>query len=394
MERLNPESRMRLEACFRAAVAAVEPQSAIRRALASCPAPASPPVLIAVGKAAAAMTAGCLAWLQSHGIAPADGLLISHLPGPSPHPALTVAVGDHPVPGPRSFAAAEGLGALIDRLPPQAPVLVLLSGGTSALVGAPLPGNSVESFTALFAELLGNGEDIVAVNRRRRQVARWAGGRLGLALAGHAVSCFVISDVPGDDLATIGSGPLVPDETAAPLIPHRIIASAREAVAAASRQATLWGGDAVRHDAPLTGDAVTAAAELVAMLAADRPPRPVIHCWGGETTVALPADHGLGGRCQQFALAAAAELANRADRQPRITILAAGTDGRDGPTDAAGAVVDETTWQRIAAAGRDPAHDLRRCNAHPALDAVGMLVRTGSTGTNVADIVLAEVWPD
>lgn len=386
-------SRARLEACFRAAVAAVEPQAAMRRALATCPVPLRSPVLIAVGKAAAAMTVGCLAWLESHDMEPTDGLLVSHCPESSPHPVLTAMVGDHPVPGAQSFAAAEALGALVDRLPPGTPVLVLLSGGTSALIGAPLPGITPAAFTALFTDLLGDGLDIVAINRRRREVARWAGGRLGSALAGRDVRCFVFSDVPGDSLATIGSGPLVPDETTAPMISHRIIASTRDAVAAAASQAAFWGGDVARHDGPLAGDAAAAGAAIVAELAAHPAARPVIHCWGGETTVVLPPGPGIGGRCQQLALTAAAALAERPLGLPRITLLAAGTDGRDGPTDAAGAVVDATTWGRILAAGRDPADDLRRCNAHPALDAVGALLRTGATGTNVADLVLAEVRP-
>lgn len=393
MDGLNLGSHTRLEACFRAAVAAVEPRAALRRALLACPVPPRPPAVIAMGKAAAAMTAGCLEWLTSHGMEPSDGLVVSPAGESSPHPALTAMVGDHPVPGARSFAAAEAIGTLVDRLPPDAPVLVLLSGGASALVGAPLPGIPAADFTALYTDLLGAGLDIVAVNRRRREVARWAGGRLGSALTGHDVRCFVLSDVPGDCLATIGSGPLVPEEDHAPPIPHVIIASGQDAVAAAARQAGFWGGDVVRHEAPLTGDAAVVGASLVAALAAHPVGHPVIHCWSGETTVVLSSGSGIGGRCQQLALSAAKALSDRAEELPRLTLLAAGTDGRDGPTDAAGAIVDGTTWGRMRAAGRDPAADLRRCNAHAALQSAGALIRTGDTGTNVADLVLVEVRP-
>jgi hydroxypyruvate reductase len=106
--------------------------------------------------------------------------------------------------------------------------------------------------------------------------------------------------------------------------------------------------------------------------------------WGGETTVTLGPSPGLGGRCQELALAAAHVLAGRGGP----ALLAAGTDGRDGPTDAAGAIVDGSTWAAIAAAGRDPQRDLARHDAYAALNAVGGLLRPGLTGTNVMDIVI------
>ena len=105
---------------------------------------------------------------------------------------------------------------------------------------------------------------------------------------------------------------------------------------------------------------------------------------GGETTVTLGTEHGLGGRSQELALAAARALAGTSG----ISVLAAGTDGRDGPTDAAGAIVDGSTWGAIAAAGRDPAADLARHDAYPALAAAGVLFRPGLTGTNVMDVVI------
>jgi hydroxypyruvate reductase len=115
--------------------------------------------------------------------------------------------------------------------------------------------------------------------------------------------------------------------------------------------------------------------------------------WGGETTVTLRhlGRDSLGGRCQELALAAAAELDRVAGRDAPIALLAAGTDGRDGPTDAAGAVVDPGTWRAIADAGVDPERALRRHDAYHALDAAGALVRTGLTGTNVMDLVIGAV---
>jgi hydroxypyruvate reductase len=113
--------------------------------------------------------------------------------------------------------------------------------------------------------------------------------------------------------------------------------------------------------------------------------------WGGETTVTLRDRFGLGGRCQELALAAAGVLADARPAARGITVLAAGTDGRDGPTDAAGAVVDAEVWDRIRSLGRDPARDLANHDAYPALAAADALLRTGLTGTNVMDVVLAAV---
>jgi len=119
--------------------------------------------------------------------------------------------------------------------------------------------------------------------------------------------------------------------------------------------------------------------------------------WGGETTVTIrdadgdpasPSERPLGGRSQELALAAARSLADAGDQAAGITILAAGTDGRDGPTDAAGAIIDRSTWAAIGAAGRDPATDLAMHNAYRALDAAKVLLRPGLTGTNVMDLVI------
>jgi hydroxypyruvate reductase len=115
--------------------------------------------------------------------------------------------------------------------------------------------------------------------------------------------------------------------------------------------------------------------------------------WGGETTVTLgsAADGALGGRCQELSLAAARALYALGDAARGVTLLAAGTDGRDGPTDAAGAIVNDETWQAVRAAGRNPARDLAAHDSHRALDAAGALVRTGLTGTNVTDVVVGLV---
>jgi hydroxypyruvate reductase len=163
--------------------------------------------------------------------------------------------------------------------------------------------------------------------------------------------------------------------------------------AAAKRAAELGLAPRV-IEMPLAGEASTAGASVAASLlnncvrlSIPQPSRqPVCLIWGGETTVTLGENPtGLGGRSQELALAAARELDGATSG---IALLAAGTDGRDGPTDAAGAVVDGETWSRIKTHGRDPAHDLARHDAYPALDSVAALIRPGLTGTNVMDIVI------
>jgi len=172
--------------------------------------------------------------------------------------------------------------------------------------------------------------------------------------------------------------------------------SNRLAVDAAAQRAAKLGLAPVVIETPLAGEAAAAGASVAARLlehcaetgfpqpAAGRPRGCVI--WGGETTVSLgERGTGLGGRCQELALSAAHVLA---DAPAPFSLLAAGTDGRDGPTDAAGAFIDRTTWPAVAAAGLDPAAALARHDAYRALDAVGALLRPGLTGTNVMDIVI------
>jgi hydroxypyruvate reductase len=318
-------------------------------------------------------------------------------------------------------------------------VWVLLSGGTTSLIGAPEPELTPAELRAIYALLLGSGLDIAAMNRIRKRFSRWGGGKLARALAPARVRVYLISDVIGDDLASIGSGPCVPDPTTADEVRallesaglwHRIpesarklvvsigsgerpetpkpgdqafvrvtlelIASNRLALEAAAKRATELGLTPRVIETPIAGEASAAGASIAAgllnncaqLLISQPERRTGLPCliWGGETTVSLgenPA--GLGGRCQELALAAAQKLARAA---LGVTLLAAGTDGRDGPTDAAGAIVDGETWTAIARAGRDPARDLAGHDAYYALDAAGALLRPGLTGTNVMDIVI------
>ena len=432
-------------ACHAAAVRGADAAAATRRALAEAPLPPAPRWwIVALGKAAPAMARAAVATLAAAGIEPAGGLVVGTSGEEPAHPLLDAMAGDHPHPGDRSLAAAGRLERLTERVEGTDGVLVLLSGGTSALVAAPAAGVDGAALRALHHGLLASGADIHLMNAVRKRFGRWGAGRLAAAVAPATVVCLAVSDVAGDDLADIGSGPCVPDpltagdvaalierhglgghvppalrallgrtgagelpETPKPGDPAfarvraRVILSNRDALAAAAAEAERLGAGPAAIGEELAGDAAAAGRAVAeALLAAAReasPGGPRVLLRGGETTVALGADHGLGGRCQELALAAAGRLdearrdANLAAAAGRVVLLAAGTDGRDGPTDAAGAVVDAGTWARIAAAGTDAAAALRRHDAHPALDRAGALLRGGATGTNVRDVVVGVV---
>ncbi|MGH7508019.1 MAG: glycerate kinase type-2 family protein [Gemmatimonadales bacterium] len=396
--------------------------------------------IIALGKAALPMAQTGVAVLRARGLAPAGGLVVSPADGESPHPRLASVRGDHPEPGAGSLAAAEALETTASGIGPSDEVWVLLSGGTTSLVGAPEPGITPAELTEIYGLLLGSGLDITAMNRIRKRFSRWGGGRLARALAPARVKVYIVSDVIGDDLASIGSGPCVPDPTTAADVRvllqgaglwTRIPGPAREAVvsaeagkttetpkpgdqafarvtlelvasnglaleAAAKRAAELGLAPSVVKT-PLAGEAAAAGASVAADLLNNCVRLPITQptgggrrrpcvIWGGETTVTLGhGTVGLGGRCQELALAAARVLQGA---PAGTALLAAGTDGRDGPTDAAGAIVDGTTWKAISERGRNPALDLAAHDAYHALDSAGALLRPGLSGTNVMDVVI------
>jgi hydroxypyruvate reductase len=175
--------------------------------------------------------------------------------------------------------------------------------------------------------------------------------------------------------------------------PIAVILDRQHAVRGAVGALGAEGIAALVEDRPLAGDAGAAGALVVrrAIDASRGAAMPSCLVFSGETTVQLGSDPGRGGRCQELALAAARELDRAGDEADGIAILAAGTDGRDGPTDAAGAVVDRFTWSAVARHGIDPAVALARHDAFTALDVAGALLRTGPTGTNVNDLVLVLV---
>ncbi len=208
------DARALLTDLYWAAVTAAAPGPALRSALAAHPpAPGRAIHILSLGKAAQPMATAAVETLSALGRAPAGGLLVVPEPAPSPHPALRVAVGDHPQPGAGSLAAADALASAVRAVRPEDEVWVLLSGGTTSLIGAPIEGLAAADLTELYRLLLGSGLDITAMNQIRKRFARWAAGRLATALAPAHVKNFTISDVIGDDLGSIGSGPCVPDSS-------------------------------------------------------------------------------------------------------------------------------------------------------------------------------------
>jgi hydroxypyruvate reductase len=415
---------------YQAAIAAVAPGPALIRALENEPVD-DRVWLIALGKAAAPMAEAAVRSLADSGRAPAGGLIVAPAETSAPHPSLAAVVGDHPEPGAASLAAADALERLVNAIPPDHTVWVLLSGGTTSLVGAPQPGIAAGELKALYGRLLRSGLDIKEMNRVRKRFTRWSGGRLARSLAHTRLHCYIVSDVIGDDLAAIASGPCVPDPSTArdvrdglvraglwdslgPSLRHHLddvehgripetpkpgdpvftrvestlIATNRLALEAAARRAREAGLVPEIADSPLVGEAAIAGARIADRLLADDRQNTLSRCLilGGETTVTIgDRGAGSGGRSQELALVAARVLRG----MPTVALLAAGTDGRDGPTDAAGAIVDGTTWSRIAATGRDPERDLHHHDSYAALASADALVKTGPTGTNVMDVVIA-----
>jgi len=425
--------------CFAAAVEAVEPGRLVAGQLSRsgdgiCLGPSGADavarhvgtvIVVGAGKAARRMAeaaAGVAGPALRGGI-----VIVPHGSDLTPIGEVAVAAAGHPVPDAAGEAATRRLYDVVAGAGPSTLVLVVLSGGASALLVAPAPGIELRDKQEVSRRLLVAGADIEAFNTVRKHCSRVKGGGL-LRVAGGAAGIWtlVLSDVVGDDPATIGSGPTVADPTTfrdavralsrllapeevPPAIQQHVergvrglvaetvkpgdpvlgrartalVGGNRDAVRAAAREAERRGYLTTALPEALAGDAAAAGRAVVARLAASAGDRPRAIVAGGETTVrAVP--EGRGGRCQQLALAAAIALGGA----PAV-LLAAGTDGIDGPTDAAGACVDGETMARAQARGFSPDAALSGTDSHPLLDATGDLVRTGPTGTNVADVVVA-----
>jgi hydroxypyruvate reductase len=399
--------RQHLLRIFQSALAAVNGRVCVRERLKERPLPGKV-YMIAVGKAACAMAQGAQDVI-GHNLV--DALIITKKGHAESLPWPVLEAG-HPLVDESSLEAGRQLLAFADRIPKDASVIVLISGGASALVEALPPQISLERFQEINRWILGSGLDINDYNRIRRRLSRLKGGRLAKLLYPRRVLCLVVSDVPGNDLRAIGSGPLVadedlrrpltlrrlpdfitealahmppapaPDDACFQNVKREIVATLDNAKSAAVEAAKEQGYQAMLETGFISGDALEAGARLARKLLNAEPG--TVHVWGGETTVQLPPSPGRGGRNQSLALAAAMMLRGHDD----AWLLSAGTDGTDGPTDDAGALVDGSTVTRGESAGLNAEQALAQADAGTFLEASGDLIQTGPTGTNVMDIML------
>jgi glycerate-2-kinase len=389
-----------------AALAAAEPEAAVARALAKVDLGEEPVTIVALGKAAPAMARGAV---RALGDRVQGGIVVSNHADPVP-PGMELLVTGHPVPDNRSLGAGRRLLDVVAAVPPSSRVLFLVSGGGSALADVPAAGLSLEDLVATAEALTVAGVPIDEMNTLRTHLSAIKGGRLAAATRARTMTV-LLSDVPDSAPYAIASGPTLPCPTvpsdalevlktyrllervpahvvdlltSAPAPPavadcYVVAADGSTAATAAVAAATQRGIAALRSPEPLTGPAAATARRALADSAVG-----AITVLAGETTVEVRGG-GRGGRNQEAALAAAMEL------QGSTTMFAAfGTDGVDGPTDAAGALVDGFTTGRIRAGGVDPAAALAANDSHPTLDVARALIRCGPTGTNVADLWIVD----
>jgi glycerate 2-kinase len=343
---------------------------------------AAPVWIAAVGKAASAMALGAH---DALGESVKRVLIITKDGHVAPQlyalPGVEIHESSHPVPDERSLTAGQSLLRWVAELPESIQPLFLISGGASSLVEVLEDGVTFAQLGKLNAEGLASGIPIAELNARRGQLSRIKGGRLTALLGARPARALFISDVPGDDPAVIGSGLLGPASSGQDRVERTIVASLDHAVDGVCAAAESLGLD-VRKPTSRFDDDV---GRLAVRFAHELHLNPAQVCvWGGESTVRLPDNPGRGGRNQHLALAAARLLAG----QPDMLLLAAGTDGTDGVTEDAGALVDSETCARLSLAEMDADDCMRRADSGTALAASGDLVHTGPTGTNVGDLVI------
>ncbi len=378
--------------------------------------------IVAFGKASAPMSRAAADALR--GFQPKGVLVVPEGTEIEVPPGLEVHFGGHPLPTDGSIRAGEAVAHLLGEAQPHDLVLALISGGGSAMLELPVAGISLSDLRWLNDRLLASGAPIEAINRIRKAYSQIkGGGLLHLAAPAH-VAALILSDVIGDDAAAIASGPTIPheglteqaratlgslglwkelpqalrealerprlDRPELPPLGHVIIGSNRTALAAVQAEAERLGFRVRMDDRPVEGEARDAGARIAGELHAhaESVVQPACFLYGGETTVTLD-NHGRGGRNQELALSAALRLSGLEG----VALMAFATDGIDGPTDAAGAIVTGFSTRQMLAKGLDPIEYLRRHDAYPALAAIEALIRTGPTGTNVNDIIAGLLFP-
>lgn len=402
-----------------AALQAVEPGRAVKKYLSEQPLPSARRIFVlAVGKAAIPMTRAVFETLDV-----TAALVITKHPEPAGLQTATVISGGHPIPNSRSLQAGRAALRFVSGLRADDLLLCLISGGGSALMTAPHPGLTLDDLQSLTRQLLACGARIDEINTLRRHLDRVKGGGLARAASPARVLSLILSDVIGNPLEAIASGPTAPDPSSradalrvlekydltesapaailqtlehAPETPkpgegvfsrveNVIIGSNALAAQATLRQAESEGFHSHFLGDSWQGEARQVAKTLCAFLtdAKQSANRPFCLAAGGETTVTLQTS-GLGGRNQELALAAAREL----DGLPNVMLVSLATDGEDGPTDAAGAVVTGETIQRARALNLAPDTFLEQHNSYHFFAALGDLLKPGPSGTNVNDLTI------
>ena len=356
-----------------AAIAAVDPEPLTGAAVADV-AGDGDVIVAGGGKAGLAMARGIVAVLGDR----ARGVVVvpAGTGAPDRVGGVRIVEGSHPLPDERSVAAGEALLDLVSRARAEDIVLCPISGGGSALMCVPMEGVTLEQIREDTLAWLHGGLAIEGINERRAAIDRIKHGGLARAAGSARVIGLVLADVA--DPMRVASGP-----TALAGVHNVVLASNDTAVQAAAEAARAEGCE-VEVLPPLRGEARLAGVALGRRIA-DAPPTDAVRCWiaGGETTVTVRGA-GKGGRNQELALAAAPQLLGLR----HALLVAFATDGVDGPTDAAGAVVDASTIARAIELGRDPATHLADNDAYPFFAALEDLLRPGPTGTNVADLAL------
>lgn len=403
--------------------AACDPRSAMARAVKDRPPHCRRPAVIAAGKAAASMYEGYL----DSSPEPASRFMVVPEGTPAPQWALRA---DHPLPTDRCIAAAKALIEFVRETKESGACdgfVVLLSGGSSALLTLPFENISLEQYASAIEYLLHSGRNIQEINTIRKHCEQLKGGRLAVLMHPMPCDAYLLSDVVGDDPSSIGSGPTVPDpttmaklhtfykenelspygkhvhpltrglpETPKPGDPrlansrYTIVGSNAIAVNAAVVCARRLGYTVPTPEIGVVEEAGAVGKRLGALARASDPNRAII--LGGETVVLITNPGGRGGRNQHIALTAAIEIDGRRD----ITIASFATDGVDGRTDAAGAIVTGDTCRTAREHGLDPAAFRDRYDSYTFFDSLDQfghehLIRTGPTGTNVNDIAFALV---
>ncbi len=395
---------------FSAAIDAVGGESAVRREFESDSKNKKYPAqfhVVAIGKASDAMLQGIVATETPTNKKIKTALLISkhdHISEKMQNdPRVHSIESDHPLPKQDTMNAGKLLLDYLKHLPEKEPCVFLISGGASALVEVLHDGWDLAQLQELTDYLLANGYNINQMNAIRRRISQIKGGGLWQFVGNRPVYCLMISDVPGDSPTDIGSGVLFPvDDIELPELPEefrkkipvfiqqkqakgfvwKIIASLDVAKTAAAKKAAELGYSVDIQSEFLDGEASEVAKACV-VLSQSKPE--TLFIWGGETMVYLPENPGAGGRNQHLALSAAIAIENNS----KTVLLAAGTDGSDGVSDATGAIVDAETVKLGTSENLNAENYLTASDSNTFLTATNDAIVTGATGTNVMDLVFA-----